>query len=153
MKRNTLSRVPRTGLLAEPFFRGFDQLLSDDVFRPFGLLRREGLEPSGWLPAVDIRESDDTYEFTAELPGLSKDDVTITVEEKVLTLAGERKFEENEDKNSYHRVERTYGSFSRSFTLPNAVDSEKVAAKFENGLLTISVPKAEETKPRTIKIN
>ncbi len=153
MKRNALARFPRTTLLGEPLFRNLDQLFSDDVFRPFGTLSREALQASGWMPAVDIRETDDTFEFTAELPGLGKDDVTITVEDKVLTLSGERQWDEEENKNSYHRVERTYGSFSRSFTLPGTVNSEKVSAKFDNGLLTISVPKAEETKPRQIKIN
>ncbi len=152
MKRNALSRFSRTPLLQEPLFRNLDQLFSDDVFRPFGILNREQLQANGWLPAVDIRETDDTFEFTAELPGLGKDDVHITIEDKVLTLSGERAWNEEENKNSYHRVERAYGSFSRSFTLPSTVDADKVAAKFEHGLLTISVPKAEEVKPRQIKI-
>ena len=153
MKRNALSRLTRTPVLHDPLFRGLDQLFSDDVFRPFGALSRESLQSSGWMPPVDIRETDDSFEFTAELPGLGKDDVTITIEEKVLTIAGERKWDEEETKNDYHRVERAYGSFSRSFTLPSVVDAEKVAAKFKNGVLTVSVPKAEEVKPRQIKIN
>ena len=153
MKRNSLTRFPRTTLLGEPLFRTLDHLLSDDVVRPFGALSREGLRTDSWLPAVDIRETEDTFEFTAELPGLTKDDVNITVENKVLTLTGERKWDEEETKNSYHRVERAYGSFSRSFTLPGTVDADRVGAKFENGLLTISVPKAEEVKPRQIEIH
>ncbi len=153
MKRNTLSRVTRTPVLHESLFRGLDQLLNDETFSPFGALSREGLRTNGWMPPVDIRETADTFEFTAELPGLTKDDVSITIEDKVLTLAGERKWNDEETKNNYHRVERAYGTFTRAFTLPNSVDSDKVAAKFEHGLLTVSVPKADEVKPRQIKIN
>jgi HSP20 family protein len=153
MKRNSLTRFTRTPLISDPFFRNLDRFFSDDVFRPFGSVAREGLEASGWLPAVDIRETDDTFEFIAELPGLSKDDVNITVEDKVLSVSGERTWRDEEEKNSYHRIERAYGSFSRSFTLPNAVDAAKVAARFDNGVLTITVPKAEETKPRQIEIS
>ncbi len=147
---NLTRRYPRS-LLSEPFFRGLDRLFEDDAFRPFSLLR-EDLRSGGWMPAVDIRETDDSYEFTAELPGLAKEDVSITLEDKILTLSGERKFEEAEERNSYHRVERAYGKFSRSFTLPGAVDQAKVKASFKDGLLTVSVPKAEEIKPRRIEI-
>ena len=153
MKRNTLARFSRTPMLDEPIFRGLDRFFGDDAFRPFGSLSRENLTANGWMPAVNIRETDDAFEFTAELPGLTKEDVNITIEDKVLTLTGERKWDEEETKNSYHRVERAYGSFSRAFSLPNAVDSAKVGAQFENGILLVSVPKAEETKPRQIKIN
>ncbi len=152
MKRNSLTRLSRTPLLHAPLFRDLDQLFSDDIFRPFGVLNREQLEANGWLPAVDIRETDDSFEFTAELPGLNRDDVHITIEDKVLTLKGARAWNDEENRNSYHRVERAYGSFSRSFTLPSTVDADKVAAKFNDGLLTITVPKAEEVKPRQIKI-
>lgn len=153
MKRNSLTRFPRTAVFGEPLFRNLDQLLSDDIFRPFGALSREGLRTDAWLPAVDIRETEESFEFTAELPGLTKDNVNITVENKVLTLTGERKWEDEENKNSYHRVERAYGSFSRSFTLPGTVNPDKVEAKFDNGLLTISVLKADEIKPRQIEIH
>ena len=104
------------------------------------------------IPAIDVRETEDCFEFTAELPGLTKDEVEITIEDKVLTLSGERKFEGDEERNGYHRIERAYGSFSRSFTLPNEVDQEKVKAVFENGLLAVSIPKAEQVKPRKIEI-
>lgn len=153
MKRNSLTRHTRTPTLHDSLFRNLDQFLGEDVFSPFGTQRREALGTTGWMPPVDIRETDDAYEFTAELPGLGKDDVKITMEDKVLTLAGERAWEGEENRNDYHRVERAYGTFSRSFTLPNAVDSEKVEAKFKNGILTVSIPKAEEIKPRQIKIN
>ena len=153
MKRNSLTRLSRSPLMHGPLFRNLDQLLGDDMFAPLGLQHREDLGSNGWLPPVDIRETDDAYEFTAELPGLSKDDVKITIEDKVLTLSGERSWDDEENRNSYHRVERAYGSFSRSFTLPAPVDPEKVSAKFKNGVLVVAVPKAEEVKPRQIKIN
>jgi len=153
MKRTSIARLPRTALLGDPFFRNLDRFFSNDVFVPFGTGGREGLEPSGWMPAVDIRETEEAFVFTAELPGLAKDDVSITVEDKILTLSGERSWNEDEEKNSYHRIERTYGSFSRAFTLPNAVDASKVEAKFKDGLLTITVAKAEEVKPREIEIS
>lgn len=153
MKRTSIARMPRTTMLADPFFRNLNRLFSDDIFVPFGATS-EGLERSGWTPAVDIRETEDAFLFTAELPGLDKNDVHITVENKVLTLSGERTWseEEEEEKNSYHRIERAYGNFTRSFTLPNAVDPSKVEAKFKDGLLTITVAKAEEVKPREIEI-
>lgn len=148
MTKSNLMRFPKTGsLLNDPFFRGWD-----DIFRPFGVMRREDLGPSGWMPAVDIRETDETYEFVVELPGLSKDDVDITVEDKVLAISGERKWADETDKNSYHRLERAYGGFTRTFSLPNAVDADKVKATFTDGLLNLSVPKAEEAKPRKIQI-
>jgi HSP20 family protein len=152
MKRNSIARLPRTALLTDPFFRNLDRLFSDDVFAPFGSAG-EGIERSGWTPAVDIRETEDAFVFTAELPGLEKSDVHITVENKVLTLSGERAWAEEDEKNSYRRIERAYGSFSRSFSLPNAVDASKVEANFKGGLLTIKVAKAEEVKPREIEIS
>ncbi len=152
MKRNSLSRISRNPS-NDPLFRTLDHFFGDDSFRPFGALSREGLKSNGWMPPVDIRETEDGFEFTAELPGLTKDDVSITIEEKVLTLTGERKWDDEESKNEFHRVERAYGSFSRAFTLPSVVDASKVEAKFDHGVLTISVPKAEEVKPRQIKIN
>ena len=153
MKRNSLALFPRTALVGEPFLRNLDQFFGNDLFRPLASVRREELKSTGWIPAVDIRETDDAFEFTAELPGLSKDAVHITIEDNVLTLAGERSWNEDETKDGYRRVERAYGTFSRSFNLPSEVSSDEVTAKFENGLLSVSVPKAEEVKPRQIKIN
>ena len=152
MKRTSIARLPRTALLGDPFFRGLDRFFSDDVFVPFGTAA-PGLEPSGWTPSVDIRETEDAFVFTAELPGLAKEDVNITVEDKILTLSGERAWKDEEEKNSYRRIERNYGTFSRAFTLPNAVDATKVEAKFESGLLSVTVAKAEEVKPRQISIS
>jgi HSP20 family protein len=126
----------------DPFFR-----LVDTFFRP-----AEEAADRSWTPRVNIQETQESYRLEAELPGLTKEDVQITLENNVLRLAGERKLDE-ETKSSYQRIERVYGSFSRSFALPMQVDTEKVEASFQNGILTITVPKAEQAKPRTISIN
>jgi HSP20 family protein len=105
-----------------------------------------------WSPLVDIRENDATLQFHVELPGMTKDNVEITVENNVLTVSGERKFEKETKEQTFHRVERAYGGFSRSFTLPTTVQTDKVAARFDNGVLEITLPKAEESKPRKIDI-
>ncbi len=154
MRKSLVRRETPSTLLSDPFFRSFDRLFSDDLFRPLGLLARwnDEIGQSGWLPAVDVRESDDAYVFTAELPGLAKDDVNITLEDSVLTLSGERRFEEEDEEKNYRRIERAYGTFSRSFTLPSQVDAEHISAKFKDGLLTVTVPKAELAKPRKITI-
>lgn len=106
-----------------------------------------------WSPAVDIRETNDSYLVYAELPGLSKDDISITLEDNILKLSGERRFEKEVDEAQFHRVERTYGTFTRAFSLPSRVDSGNVQAAFKDGVLTITVPKMEEAKPRKIDIS
>jgi HSP20 family protein len=105
-----------------------------------------------WAPRVDILENESAYQVTAELPGVKKEDVEITVENNLLTLKGERKFEKDVNKEQYHRIERAYGTFARSFTLPNRVSQDQVQAKFDNGLLTITIPKAAEARPKKIEI-
>ena len=130
----------------DPLLRLFDSFLNQDMSPS------EEVSNRTWMPPVDIQETEDAYRLTAELPGLSKDDINITLENNVLRLSGERKFEKDVKKESYHRIERTYGTFARAFTLPSQVSSEKVQAAFENGLLTITVPKAEQAKPRKIAI-
>jgi HSP20 family protein len=105
------------------------------------------------VPPVDIQETEEGYRLQAELPGLTKEDIDITLENNVLRLSGERKFERDVKKESFHRVERTYGTFSRAFSLPQQVNAEGVQAGFENGVLTILVPKAEQAKPRKISIS
>ncbi len=155
MRKHLVRRTTPSGLTAEPFFRNFDRLFSDDLFRPFGFMTRpnDDLGQTGWLPAVDVRESDEAFVFTAELPGIGKDEVDITVEDSILTIKGERRFNEEDEEKNYRRIERAYGSFSRSFRLPSAVDAERIAAVFENGLLTVTVPKAELAKARKISIS
>ncbi|HTQ79227.1 MAG TPA: Hsp20/alpha crystallin family protein [Thermoanaerobaculia bacterium] len=105
-----------------------------------------------WAPRVDILENDDAFQVTAELPGVKKEDVEITVENNVLSLKGERKFEKDLNKENYHRIERVYGSFARAFTLPTRVAQDRVEAKFDNGLLMITIPKVAEARPKKIEI-
>jgi HSP20 family protein len=104
------------------------------------------------MPPVDIQETAEGYRLTAELPGLTREDINITLENNVLRLSGERKLEKDAKKESYHRIERAYGTFQRSFSLPHQVNGEKVEASFKDGVLTISVPKAEQARPRKISI-
>jgi HSP20 family protein len=108
---------------------------------------------SSWTPAVDIHETDDGFVIKAELPGVSKDDVSIDVHQNTLTLRGERKHEAEVKDEHYHRVERSYGSFQRSFTLPATVDAEKAEASFKDGVLELRLPRLESAKPRQIAIN
>jgi HSP20 family protein len=119
----------------------------------FGDQQAEDVSSRGWVPPVDIQETEDTYRLLAELPGLTKDDIQITLENNVLRLSGERKLEKDVKRESYQRIERTYGAFARSFSLPHQVNSDGVQAAFENGILTITVPKAEQSKPRKIAIS
>jgi len=106
-----------------------------------------------WAPPVDIYENGDSVVLKAELPGINPDDVEIRVEDNTLYLKGERKFEKDVKEQNYHRVERSYGTFTRSFSLPNSVDADKVVANYKDGVLTLTMPKKEEAKPKTIKIN
>ncbi len=106
-----------------------------------------------WGPRVDIHETDDMYVVEAELPGLTKDDIKLSVHESTLTLEGEKKLEEEKKGRNWHRQERVYGKFQRSFTLPSAVDANKISATFKNGVLTIELPKSEAARPKEIPIS
>jgi|SRR5882724_57658 len=112
-----------------------------------------GSKLSTWNPSVDIYETDDALVIKAELPGVSKDDVSIDVHQNTLTLRGQRKHETEVKDEQYHRVERSYGSFQRSFTLPSTIDYEKVQATFKDGVLELHLPRLESAKPRQIAIN
>ncbi len=105
-----------------------------------------------WKPAVDILEEEDVYVAKVELPGVSKDDVKITMQDNVLTIRGEKKGEKKGKEENMHRVERFYGSFQRSFSLPTSVKSDKIEAEYKDGILTINMPKAEEVKPKQIEV-
>ena len=105
-----------------------------------------------WTPSVDIYENKDNIVLEAELPGMKPEDVEISIENNVLTIHGERKFEKKDENDNFHRVERSYGSFTRSFTLPPTVQSENANAEFENGVLRLTLAKREEAKPRRIEI-
>ncbi|GIW39822.1 MAG: molecular chaperone [Candidatus Binatia bacterium] len=113
---------------------------------------REAITAPEWAPVVDIEETPDEYLIKAEVPGVSRDDVKITVENGVLTLQGERKQEKEEKGRKFHRVERFYGSFLRSFTLPDNVDEEKVRAELKDGVLTVHLPKSEKAKPKAVEV-
>ena len=106
-----------------------------------------------WEPLVDIYEEDDKFVIKAEIPGVKKEDIDIQIENNILTIKGERKIEKETKKENFHRAERYYGSFQRSFTLPGIVAQEKIKAKLDNGVLTIEIPKKEEVKPKKIAID
>lgn len=105
-----------------------------------------------WSPQVDIFENKDQIVLEAELPGMKPEEVEISIENNVLTLSGERRFEKKDEGDNFHRVERSYGSFTRSFTLPPTISSESAEAEFENGILRLTLAKREEAKPRRIEI-
>lgn len=113
---------------------------------------KEAMTVAQWAPAVDITEDDKEYLVKAELPEMKKEEVKVLVENGVLTISGERKFEKEEKNKKYHRIERSYGSFVRSFTLPETVSAEKVSADFKDGLLTVHLPKDEKAKPKSIEV-
>lgn len=105
-----------------------------------------------WTPAVDIVETANELILHAELPGMKSEDVDIRIENNLLTLKGERRFESREDQENYHRRERSYGTFARTFTLPSTVEQDKVSAEYKDGVLKVTLPKREETKPKQINI-
>ena len=120
-----------------------------DPFRDFGFT-----SPSTWMPPVDIFQTGDhELVLKAELPDMSRDDIGITVENFVLTIKGEKKAANDVKDDQYHHIERRYGTFSRSFSLPRTVDSNRVSAEYKNGVLTVRLPLREEAKPRSIKVD
>ena len=131
--------------------------LQDEVNRLFSsnltrFFNDEDIARGAWSPNVDIFENKDQIVIEAELPGMNREDFDLSVENNVLTLYGERRFEKKDEGDNYHRVERSYGSFSRSFTLPQSVSAEGANAEFRNGVLRVSLPKREEVKARKIQI-
>ncbi|NIV50194.1 MAG: Hsp20 family protein [Gammaproteobacteria bacterium] len=122
--------------------------LLDSVHTPF-----ENDRPDHWAPAVDVFEKDETLVFRAELPGLEKDDIEVRVEEGTLVLSGERKRDVETNEGGVYRLERAYGRFVRRFRLPEGYDASKVNASYKNGLLEVSLPKAEDAKPRKIEVH
>lgn len=130
--------------------------LQDEVNRVFSsTFSRTGeteLMRGAWSPNVDIFENKDQIVLEVELPGMKPEDVDISIENNVLTIHGERKFEKKDEGDNYHRIERSYGAFTRSFTLPPTVSSENVDATFDNGILRLTLAKREEAKPKKIEI-
>jgi HSP20 family protein len=114
--------------------------------------KEEAMTVAEWAPLVDIVEEEKEYLIKAELPEVKKEDVKVTVQDEVLTVTGERKFEKEEKGRKYHRIERAYGSFTRSFTLPEDADAEKVVAEFKDGVLKVHLPKSEKAKPKSVEV-
>jgi HSP20 family protein len=114
--------------------------------------RDEAMALVDWAPTVDVMETDEEFQIRAELPGVEKKDVKLSVENGVLLISGHREQEKEEKGKRYHRIERAYGNFARSFTVPEAVDAEKVTADFKNGLLTVRLPKSEKARPKSIEV-
>jgi|SRR5579862_1338492 len=138
----------------EPF-RGV-AILQDQVNRLFEESQRGGKADSSlatWAPAIDIHESENELVVTADVPRLKESDLDVRVENNMLTIRGERKMESNVKEENYLRVERTYGSFSRSFSLPNTINTENIKADYHDGVLTVKLAKREETKPKQVKVN
>ena len=127
-----------------------NRLFSTNITRAFG---DEGIARGAWNPSVDIFENKDQIVLEAELPGMNREDFDLSIENNVITLRGERRFEKKDDGDNYHRVERSYGSFTRSFTLPQTVSAEGAQAEYRNGVLRVTLPKREEVKARRIEIS
>jgi HSP20 family protein len=129
--------------------------LQDQFNRLFNEQFRNQAEESAlttWAPSVDIYETPNELIVKADLPDVNEKDIDVRVENNLLTIRGERKFDKSVSEESYLRVERTYGAFSRSFSLPNTVNAEKIGAEYKNGVLTVTLPKREESKPRQVKV-
>jgi len=124
--------------------------LFEDFFASRG--EEQDLLAGSWTPSVDIYETEHEVVLTAELPGMDEKDIEIKVEDNTLTISGERRMEKEIKEENYHRIERAYGSFCRSFTLPNYVDQDKISAEYDNGILKITMPKKPELKPRKVKV-
>lgn len=138
---------------------------ADEFFHPEGILRGSPFsrlvrqfepatgEATGMLsPAVDVRETEESYVVTAELPGVDKDDISVEIHDDVLSIRGEKRSEREGEKDKRHWVERSYGAFSRSIRVPSGLDDSNLKASFKDGVLTIEIPKPEERKPRTVTI-
>jgi len=126
-----------------------NRLFSTNFSRSFG---DEGMARGAWTPNVDIFENKDEIVLEAELPGMNREDFELTIENNVLTLRGERRFEKRDEADNYHRVERAYGAFTRSFTLPQTVSGENASAEYKNGVLRVVLHKREEVKARRIEV-
>lgn len=127
--------------------------LFEDFFNDFGLLWPSSERKETWSPAVDIFEKKGELILRAELPGMEEKDIDLKLEGNVLTLRGERKFEKEDKESNFHRVESFHGSFSRSFTLPDTIDRDKIKAEYKNGVLTVTMPHKPEVQPREIPVS
>ena len=138
---------PGTGL---PVHRDHFERMFDDFL---GLNRRKmDLQNFDWTPRINVEELEDRFEITAEVPGMKKEDIDIEIQDGVLTIKGERKFEKEEKDTSYHICERSYGTFQRAFTLPDNVRGDDIEAEYKDGILRLALPKVEPQKPKEIKV-
>jgi HSP20 family protein len=129
--------------------RGINQLFEDSV----GKTSSEGVALSTWTPAIDVYEDDNSFLIKLELPEVNKEDVKVNLHDNTLSITGERRIENEDRREGYHRVERSYGQFYRSFTLPPNVNTEAINAQFKDGVLRLTLPKKEEAKPKQISVN
>lgn len=125
--------------------REFDRLFGD-IGKDFGMFRKD------WAPAVDLSETDDAYLIEADVPGIKQQDIQLEVDGQIVTIKGERKEEVEQDEDRYHRVERHSGAFRRAIRIPGVFDADAAKATFENGVLRVTLPKREESKPKRIKV-
>jgi HSP20 family protein len=132
-------------------FRTLQSRLLEPFFGRFAFVD-DTLQNGTWAPPVDVAEEQDRIVVKIEVPGMEEKDLKLSFEDGVLTVSGERQFERKDNRN-YHRIERTYGTFVRTFSLPRSVDGSKITASYRNGVLDIAIPKREESKPRQIQIN
>ena len=126
-----------------------NRLFSTNLTRSFG---DEGIGRGAWAPSVDIYENKDQIVLEAELPGMKQEDFDLSIENNVITLRGERRFEKSDESDNYHRVERSYGKFERSFTLPDKADGTKVNAEFKDGVLQVHLPKTEKPATKAVEV-
>ena len=126
--------------------------LFENPLGPTASTGEESMAVALWSPPCDIYETDNELVVQVELPGVKKEDVKVSIENNVLTISGERKFEEETKRENYRRAERSYGQFMRSFIVPNTMDTKKVNAQFKDGVLRVALPKHEETKPKSIEV-
>jgi HSP20 family protein len=127
--------------------------LFDEFFNDFPSFHATARTGDKWLPAVDILEKDGNLMLRAEVPGMSEKDIDLKLEGNVLTLKGEKRLENEEERNNYHRMESFCGSFARSFTLPETVDRDRIKADYKNGILTVTIPQKPEVRPREIPVS
>ena len=157
MAKAAVSIVPQHGFRSvfgqEPFRelydlqRGFNRIFSD-AFGQTG----EGAAVGAWTPQVDVYEDENAFLIKIEAPEVKREDINVTLDKNVLTISGERRLENEDKRDSYHRIERSYGKFFRSFTLSPNANLEAVSAEFKDGVLRLSIPKKEETKPKQIQV-
>lgn len=149
------SRAFRNFMTVDPFRellnlqRGINQLFDNSVGQGSG----EGVALSTWTPAVDIFEDESSFIIKLEMPEVNREDVKVNLHENTLSISGERRLENEDKREGYHRVERSYGQFYRSFTLPPNINPEGINAQFKDGMLRLSIPKKEEAKPKQIEVN